>query len=82
MGTESLFNLCMIFYSSKKKKLYDFLNFTFNKPRFYFFNLNKIINLNTFYYFIFEKKVSKTLLNKFKYQLPKDLDHEVAFSQA
>ena len=62
--------------------MYDFLNFTFNKPRFYFFNLNKIINLNTFYYFIFEKKVSKTLLNKFKYQLPKDLDHEVAFSHA
>ena len=34
------------------------------------------------YYFIFEKEVSKTLPNKFKYQLAKDLDHEVAFSQA
>ena len=46
-----------------------------------------LINLD----FIFEKEVSKTLPNKFKYQLAyyqkknqlaKDLDHEVAFSQA
>ena len=59
--------------------MYDFLKFTFNKPRFYFFNLNKIIKNN---YFIFEKKVSKTLPNKFKYRLAEDLNQEVAFFQA